>query len=129
MTDDYKIDGVPACGQEIDGGRCGRAPEHEGHPHIMEPGTEYEPDPVDLQDQAHGHMTPGDGSDLDYTAERFQEEQMVDRWDVYQPGLQPEDFPKTDQGWQREARTAEAERNLGYGVNYYAPDLDMEAEL
>jgi hypothetical protein len=32
-------------------------------------------------------------------------------------------------GWQREARTAEAERNLGYGVNYYAPDLDMEAEL
>lgn len=32
----FEIDGVPACGVLVDGGRCGRAPEHEGHPHIAD---------------------------------------------------------------------------------------------
>lgn len=26
-----------------------------------------DPDPIDLQDAARGHMTPGDGSDADYS--------------------------------------------------------------
>ncbi len=34
------IDGQPACGAPVDGGRCDRAPGHEGHPHIKEPRTE-----------------------------------------------------------------------------------------
>jgi hypothetical protein len=44
--DPYAINGVPACGAPVDGGRCGRRPDHDGHPHIMEPGTdETEPEP------------------------------------------------------------------------------------
>jgi hypothetical protein len=30
---------------------------------------DYEPDPIDLQDAARGHMTPGDGSDADYSGD------------------------------------------------------------
>jgi hypothetical protein len=36
----FTIAGQPACGEPVDGGRCGRAPGHAGHPHIKEPGTE-----------------------------------------------------------------------------------------
>ncbi len=39
-TGPFRIGGQPACGAPVDGGRCGRAPGHEGHPHIKEPGTE-----------------------------------------------------------------------------------------
>jgi hypothetical protein len=35
----FTVDGQPACGEPVDGGRCGRAPGHEGHPHIVEPST------------------------------------------------------------------------------------------
>lgn len=35
----FTVDGLPACGAPVDGGRCGRAPGHEGHPHIPEPFT------------------------------------------------------------------------------------------
>jgi hypothetical protein len=34
------VNDLPACGAPVDGGRCGRAPDHEGHPHIMEPGSD-----------------------------------------------------------------------------------------
>lgn len=40
LAEKYPIDGVPACGAPVDGGRCGRHPHHDGHPHIKEPGTE-----------------------------------------------------------------------------------------
>jgi hypothetical protein len=37
----YTINGAPACGAPVDGGRCGRHPGHgPEHPHIMEPGTD-----------------------------------------------------------------------------------------
>jgi hypothetical protein len=36
----FTIDGRRACGAPVDGGRCGRAPGHEGHPHIKEPAAE-----------------------------------------------------------------------------------------
>lgn len=36
----FTIGGLPACGEPVEGGRCGRAPGHFGHPHIKEPGTE-----------------------------------------------------------------------------------------
>ena len=37
----YTINGSPACGAPVDGGRCGRHPHyHDGQPHIKEPGTE-----------------------------------------------------------------------------------------
>jgi hypothetical protein len=36
----FTVDGRPACGAPVDGGRCGRGPGHDGHPHIKEPGTE-----------------------------------------------------------------------------------------
>jgi hypothetical protein len=40
QAEPYTIDGVPACGAPVDGGRCGRRPHHDGHLHIKEPGTE-----------------------------------------------------------------------------------------
>lgn len=40
----YRIDGLAACGAPVDGGRCGRAPGHNGHPHIQAP--ESQPEPV-----------------------------------------------------------------------------------
>jgi hypothetical protein len=32
-----------------------------------EDGDAYDPDPIDLQDAARGHLTPGDGSGSDYS--------------------------------------------------------------
>ncbi len=35
----YTINGAPACGAPVDGGRCGRHPPTTTAPHIKEPGT------------------------------------------------------------------------------------------
>jgi len=40
QAEPFTIGGLPACGEPVEGGRCGRAPGHFGHPHIKEPGTE-----------------------------------------------------------------------------------------
>jgi hypothetical protein len=56
----YTIDGLPACGADVDGGRCGRAPGREGHPHIPEPQPEPTSPWTRVEDEHPRWELPGD---------------------------------------------------------------------